>query len=62
MQAIVAEPYGFCVGFVRAIDLLRKSIYVGRIVHRGEEHAGLHVPILERALWDEIQAMLKRNR
>ncbi len=42
--------------------LLRNPIYVGRIAHRGEEHPGLHASILEEALWDEVQAMLKRNR
>ncbi len=42
--------------------LLHNVIYVGRISHRGASYPGQHVPIVEQALWDEVQAGLAGNR
>jgi DNA invertase Pin-like site-specific DNA recombinase len=38
--------------------LLRNRIYVGEIAYRGAAHAGEHEPILDRALFDAVQAKL----
>jgi site-specific DNA recombinase len=42
--------------------LLRNSIYVGRIAHRGASYAGQHRGIVPQDLWDRVQAMLTENR
>jgi site-specific DNA recombinase len=42
--------------------LLRNTIYVGRITHRGASYAGLHSGIVPQDLWDRVQAMLTENR
>ncbi|MFL6728203.1 MAG: recombinase family protein [Sphingomicrobium sp.] len=41
--------------------MLKNPIYVGEIEHRGQMHAGQHPPIIDRALWDEVQQQLKVN-
>ena len=38
--------------------LLRNSIYVGEIRHKGVCHPGQHAPIIERAIWDKVAKLL----
>jgi site-specific DNA recombinase len=42
--------------------LLRNTIYVGRIAHRGASYAGQHAGIVPQDLWDRVQALLTENR
>jgi DNA invertase Pin-like site-specific DNA recombinase len=42
--------------------LLRNTIYIGRIAHRGASYAGQHSGIVPQDLWDRVQALLKENR
>jgi site-specific DNA recombinase len=39
--------------------LLRNSIYVGEIRHKGERYPGQHKPIVERSIWDKTQELLR---
>src|SRR5690348_13430915 len=41
--------------------LLRNSLYVGRIAHRGATYGGQHPAIVPKEQWDEVQAVLTRN-
>lgn len=41
--------------------LLRNRFYIGEIDYRGEIHAGEHEAILDRVLFDKIQAKLTKN-
>jgi site-specific DNA recombinase len=41
--------------------LLRNRFYIGEIDYRGETHAGEHEAILDRPLFDKVQAKLKKN-
>ena len=41
--------------------LLRNRFYIGEIDYRGEIHVGEHEAILERPLFDRVQAKLKKN-
>jgi DNA invertase Pin-like site-specific DNA recombinase len=41
--------------------LLTNCIYVGEIGHKGERYPGEHAPIVDRALWDAVQAQLEAN-
>ncbi|HEY6300866.1 MAG TPA: recombinase family protein [Candidatus Binatus sp.] len=38
--------------------LLRNPIYIGQVRHKGTRHLGLHKPIIERALWNQAEALL----
>ena len=38
--------------------LLKNRFYIGEVVYRGETHKGEHAPILERELFDAVQAKL----
>ena len=42
--------------------LLRNTIYVGRITHRGASYAGQHSGIVPQDLWDRVQTLLTANR
>jgi DNA invertase Pin-like site-specific DNA recombinase len=42
--------------------LLSNRIYVGEIVHKDASYPGLHEPIIERAIFDQVQALLAENR
>jgi site-specific DNA recombinase len=42
--------------------LLANPIYVGEISHKKQVHPGKHEAILDRKLWEQVQAKLKSNR
>jgi site-specific DNA recombinase len=42
--------------------LLINPLYSGRVKYKRERHAGEHVAIIEPAVFDRVQALLKRNR
>lgn len=39
-------------------QILRNRLYRGEIAHRGEVHRGNHEPIVDKDLWDAVQARL----
>lgn len=41
--------------------LLTNPIYVGEIAHKGVRYPGEHEAIIERSVWDAVQAQLSRN-
>jgi site-specific DNA recombinase len=41
---------------------LINPLYSGRVKYKRERHAGEHVAIIEPAVFDRVQALLKRNR
>jgi DNA invertase Pin-like site-specific DNA recombinase len=43
-------------------DLLQNRVYLGEIKHHRKFYPGSHAPIVDRALWDKVQAKLKANR
>ena len=42
--------------------MLQNRIYRGEITHKGDAYPGQHPAIVEKALWDEVQAVLTENR
>jgi site-specific DNA recombinase len=42
--------------------MLQNRIYRGEITHKGNAYPGEHPAIVEKALWDEVQAVLAVNR
>jgi hypothetical protein len=42
--------------------MLQNRIYRGEITHKGDAYSGQHPAIVEKALWDEVQAVLTQNR
>jgi len=43
-------------------DLLRNPIYVGKIRHKDKVYEGQHDAILDQDLWNQVQALLAKNR
>jgi site-specific DNA recombinase len=41
--------------------MLQNRIYRGEITHKGAHYPGEHEPIIDEALWDEVQAKLATN-
>lgn len=41
--------------------MLRNRLYIGEIVHGDQAFPGLHPPIIERAVFDQVQALLSQN-
>ena len=42
--------------------MLQNRIYRGEITHKGNAYPGEHQPIVDEALWDQVQAILAENR
>ena len=42
--------------------MLACRTYTGEISHHGKVHPGLHEAIIDRDLWDRVQALLEQNR
>lgn len=42
----------------RVVDMLRNPAYIGRIVHGGEDHPGLHQPLISVELFERVQGRL----
>ena len=42
--------------------LLRNRVYLGAINHKAQSHPGEHEPIIERALFETVQARLDEQR
>jgi site-specific DNA recombinase len=38
-------------------SILTNPFYVGRVRYNGEERDGKHEALIDRALWDEVQAL-----
>ena len=38
--------------------ILQNRIYLGEIVHKGQSYQGEHPPIIDRPLWEAVQAQL----
>jgi hypothetical protein len=41
--------------------MLQNRIYRGEIVHKERSYPGEHTPIIDRELWDAVQARLAGN-
>src|SRR5271168_5316512 len=41
--------------------MLQNRIYLGEITHKKSSYPGQHQPIIDRALWDQVQAQFRSN-
>ncbi len=42
--------------------ILQNRLYLGEVTHKGQSYPGEHPPIVEKPLWEEVQAVLAANR
>ena len=42
--------------------LLKNPLYTGKVAHKGCLYEGQHMAILDHATWDQVQALLEKNR
>jgi DNA invertase Pin-like site-specific DNA recombinase len=65
VQQLAAEKvrnrYGKPIDKGALYKLLNNRVYIGEAVHKGTANPGEHEPIIERALWDKVHAILKES-
>jgi site-specific DNA recombinase len=49
------------IGLSSLHHILRNPVYIGEVTHKGERHPGIHQPIVDRAMWDAAQLVLKER-
>jgi DNA invertase Pin-like site-specific DNA recombinase len=42
--------------------VLKNPVYLGKVHHKGKLHDGKHAAIVNKTIWEEVQAVLARNR
>jgi DNA invertase Pin-like site-specific DNA recombinase len=55
------NKYGQSLDKGRIYKLLNNRVYIGDAVHKGSAYPGEHEPIISRALWDRVQAVLSES-
>ena len=45
----------------RIYHLLSNPVYIGQIRHKGQTHEGQHPPLVDREIWEAVQAKLAKN-
>ena len=61
-QEKVRNKYGKLVDKGMLYKLLRNPVYIGEAVHKGVSYPGEHAAILDRKIWDKVQAHLQIDR
>jgi hypothetical protein len=56
-RRVGGKPFSRCALYL----MLQNRLYRGEIVHKGQSHPGVHVPIIDQPLWDAVQAQLAAN-
>ena len=56
-KSLGGKPFDKCTIY----QLLTNPVYVGKIAHKGATYDGEHQPIVEAALFDQVQTLLKTN-
>ena len=57
----VVNRYGKRIDKGMLYKLLRNRVYIGEAVHKGTAYPGEHEAIIDRKLWDRVQAILSKN-
>jgi site-specific DNA recombinase len=55
------NKYGKAIDKGMLYKLLHNRVYIGDAVHKGIAYPGEHQPIVEKPLWDKVQAVLSEN-
>jgi site-specific DNA recombinase len=59
VSAGATNRYGHVLDKGVLYKLLHNRVYIGEAVHKGTSYPGEHEPIIDRALWDQVHAILK---
>jgi site-specific DNA recombinase len=61
IQEGVRNKYGKLIDKGMLYKLLNNPVYIGEAVHKGVSYPGEHVAIVDRKIWDKVQAQFKIN-
>jgi DNA invertase Pin-like site-specific DNA recombinase len=61
VAAGVINRYGHLLDKGVLYKLLNNRVYIGEAVHKGKSYPGEHEAIIDRALWDQVHAILKES-
>lgn len=57
----LADRKGGALAVVTLKQMLRNPVYIGLVSMNGVDYPGLHVPLVERPVWDAVQRRLARD-
>ncbi len=52
---------GLCFTTGNLYELLKRKVYIGKVVHKNVAYDGIHEPILELDIFNKVQELLKEN-
>jgi site-specific DNA recombinase len=61
IQEGVRNKYGKLIDKGMLYKLLNNPVYIGQAVHKGASYPGEHVAIVDRKVWDKVQAQFRIN-
>jgi site-specific DNA recombinase len=61
IQEGVRNKYGKLIDMGILYKLLNNPVYIGEAVHKGTSYPGEHTAIVDRKMWDKVQAQFKIN-
>jgi site-specific DNA recombinase len=61
VQEGVSNKYGKLIDKGTLYKLLNNPVYIGEAVHKGVSYPGEHTAIVDRKVWDKVQAQFKLN-
>jgi len=61
IQEGIRNKYGKLIDKGMLYKLLNNPVYIGDAVHKGVSYPGEHVAIVDRKIWDKVQAQFKIN-
>ena len=61
IQEDVRNKYGKLIDKGILYKLLNNPVYIGEAVHKGVSYPGEHVAIVDRKVWDKVQAQFQKN-
>jgi site-specific DNA recombinase len=61
IQEGVRNKYGKLIDKGMLYKLLNNPVYIGEAVHKGASYPGEHTAIVDRKIWDKVQAQFKTN-
>ncbi|MFH1346531.1 MAG: recombinase family protein [Pseudomonadota bacterium] len=61
IQEGVRNKYGKLIDKGMLYKLLNNPVYIGEAVHKGVSYPGEHAPLIDRKVWDKVQAQFRIN-
>lgn len=61
VQRHLSEKYGGWSSASHTVNVLRNSVYVGKVKFKGQEFDGIHTPIIDKGTFEKVQEILSSS-